>query len=126
MVRNELTHARSPQVVRAFLESAPAWLQVQSPSVSRAIPSLDPGEEQAINLAESIRADAILIDELKGRKAARLAGLRVIGTVGILELAASKDLIDLRQIAGKLLQTAFHIDPSILQAAIDRDAKRRR
>ena len=45
---------------------------------------LDRGEAEVIVLAEEIEADAVLIDDLKGRKTAMLRGLTVIGTIGVL------------------------------------------
>lgn len=45
---------------------------------------LGKGEAETIVLSEELNADAVLIDDLKARKIARLRGLRVIGTIGVL------------------------------------------
>ena len=45
---------------------------------------MDPGETAAILLAESLHADALLIDERRGRGVAAARGLAVLGTLGIL------------------------------------------
>jgi len=42
------------------------------------------GEAETIVLSEELNADAVLIDDLKARKIARLRGLKVIGTIGVL------------------------------------------
>lgn len=53
--------------------------------------SLDLAESEAIALAEEIQADAILIDELAGRRATN-CGLTVVGTLGILLRAKQEGL----------------------------------
>lgn len=45
---------------------------------------LDPGETAAILLAEALSAEALLIDERRGRAVAEERGLAVIGTLGVL------------------------------------------
>jgi predicted nucleic acid-binding protein len=45
---------------------------------------LDRGEAEVIVLAEELKADAVLIDDLKARKTANLRGLTVVGTIGVL------------------------------------------
>lgn len=53
---------------------------------------LDAGEAEALALAQEIQADAVLIDELEGRKVAQQMGIAVIGTVGILLKAKQQGL----------------------------------
>ncbi len=55
------------------------------------------GETAAIALAAALPADLVLMDDRKGVKAARAKGLRVTGTLGILELAARDGLLDFGQ-----------------------------
>ncbi|MCS6918460.1 MAG: DUF3368 domain-containing protein [Fimbriimonadales bacterium] len=55
--------------------------------------SLDLGETQAIGLALELKADILLIDERKGRQAAKSLGLRVAGTLGTLIAAKRRGLI---------------------------------
>lgn len=45
---------------------------------------LDAGEAAALALARALSADLVLVDERKGRTAARSLGLRVRGTLGVL------------------------------------------
>jgi predicted nucleic acid-binding protein len=56
---------------------------------------LDEGEREAIALAEELKADHLLLDEIDARKEAARRKLPFIGTLGILRRAAQLDLIDL-------------------------------
>lgn len=54
---------------------------------------LDPGETEAIALAVEIGADLLLIDERKGRREAKLLGLRTTGLLGVLLEAKKAGLL---------------------------------
>jgi predicted nucleic acid-binding protein len=56
---------------------------------------VDAGELEAICLACEIKAAAVLMDDRAGRSAAVHCGLAVIGTIGLLEQAAARGLLDL-------------------------------
>ena len=86
---------------------------------------LDPGEAFAISLARELRADAVLIDEKKGRSVVESEGLKPLGTVTVLQLAAAKKMIELEPTLRALQQTNFRISPKLVQAIIDADRKRK-
>lgn len=126
-VMEELGHPRTPDLVKAWAASPPDWLRVGVPS--RVVPAaavLDPGEAQAIALAMELGAAALLIDEKRGRRVAKEHGFATVGTITVLELAAGRDLIDLRSAFDRLLQTSFQITRALIDAALERDAARRR
>ena len=54
---------------------------------------LDLGESQAIYLSDNNKADLLLMDELRGREVARLMGIRIMGTIGVLGLAYQETLL---------------------------------
>jgi len=87
------------------------WIEVKATSnmerYSDILQHLDPGEAEAIVLAEELDADFLLIDDLKGRKFAENLGLVVVGSVGILIQAKEKGVIsDVKPYLEKLVSEA--------------------
>ena len=120
---DELQHPDAPGSVRAWAKELPDWVEVRDPGT---VPpsSLHPGETHAIALA--LEQDCpILLDEREARALATLRGLRVLGTVGLLEQAAIQGLIDLPSALEQLRQTNARINPAILQDALARHFARR-
>jgi predicted nucleic acid-binding protein len=108
------------------MQTPPSWLSVDARSLSARSPVLDPGEADAISLALALRADAILIDEHRGRNEARRLGLRPLGVVGVLEQAASRDLVDLAAVLKQLVSTTnFRISNRVVDEVLARDRTRR-
>ncbi len=125
-VMQELFHPHTPESVRSWATSPPEWLLIASPSQGISIAAnLDPGEKDAILLALQLQAQAILIDERKGRQVANSQGLRTLGTITVLELAAEQRLIDLRTALIALRRTSFHVADNLIEAALERDSTRR-
>jgi predicted nucleic acid-binding protein len=123
-VYEELTHAKTPEPVRKWIANRPEWLVVRSVSEVDFI-GLHRGEAQALTLAKTLHADAILIDEHDGRAVAKEHYLRAIGTLGVLIEAADANLIDLPDAVEKLRGTSFRIANSVVQAVLERDQARR-
>ncbi len=95
-VIKELLHPRRPQAVGTWASSPPEWLTVQDPTHTGAW-KLGRGETAAISLALELKADRALIDDRDGSREATRSGLKVVGTLGILEEAAKRGLIDIEQ-----------------------------
>ena len=81
--------------------------------------ALDPGEQAAIALAQTLPADLLIIDERLGRRIAGDRGISIIGTLGILDGAASQGLINLAEAIAQLQQTNFRVSRRIIQALLD-------
>jgi predicted nucleic acid-binding protein len=122
-VRRELTSGKTPQPVKEWLSDPPPWLRVEAVTSSQlalVTDDLDLGEREAIAIAHLLRADLLLIDETSGRAEARRRNLRVTGTLGILRLAAEKELIDVPEVLARLRETTFYVDEDLIRAIFGR------
>ncbi len=121
-VYDELSHPRAPAVVRTWIARVPPWLEIRpNPDPESNIagsPALDEGERAAIALADAIDADLILIDDRDGVAVARAQGFAVTGTLGVLDLAARRGLINLVEAFTRLKATTFHYRQGLLDALL--------
>jgi predicted nucleic acid-binding protein len=124
-VASEIASARRSQQVRAFIAAPPWWLRVLSPLSIATIPGLGAGETAAIALAAEVQAGRLIIDKYRGRKAATERGLNVVGTIGVLELAAELGLIDLKEAFEEVNQSDFWISHKLLDERLARFLRRR-
>jgi predicted nucleic acid-binding protein len=76
---------------------------VQDPTQLDPTLKLGGGETAAIALAEELEADWVLMDERKGSRVAQGRGLRVAGTLTILEEAGAKGLLDFEETRDRLV-----------------------
>jgi predicted nucleic acid-binding protein len=81
---------------------------------------LDPGEREAILLAQGLNADLILLDDMKARSAAKDRGFSITGILGILDQAATMKLIDLPAAIESLQNTSFWASDSLFQRLLDK------
>jgi predicted nucleic acid-binding protein len=117
-VQAELLSPRAPSPVRKWIAAAPVWLEIHDTASMPQTAGLDEGETAAIALAEFLQADVLLIDERVGARVAREKGLRVTGTLGVLDIAAERGLVDFVQAIRKLKRTTFHRPEALLGTLI--------
>jgi predicted nucleic acid-binding protein len=98
---------------------------VQTPKTLDLSMDVDAGELEAICLAREIKAAAVLMDDRAGRSAAIHCGLAVIGTIGLLEQAAARGLLELPDTMERLRRTNARLAPDLIRAALQRDKARK-
>jgi predicted nucleic acid-binding protein len=120
-VQEELADERSPDQIQQWIAQPPDWLDIQSVRLqpNGGLESLDLGEQAAILLVEQLGADSLIVDELVGRQMARSRGLRVIGTLGILEEAGRLGWLDLPIVLDQLQQTTFRVSNVLIQQLLE-------
>jgi predicted nucleic acid-binding protein len=125
LVRNELVHREAPEIVRAWMENPPDWLEVRVAPVTDdpSLQALDDGERAAIALAVMFKADLILMDDRAGVAVARAKGFAVTGTLGLLDLAARRQLLKLDEALARLKATNFRYPLEIMDALLVQAAK---
>ena len=126
-VATELQHPHTPAVVRAWMAVPPPWLDVQDviTAPDMTLTHLDPGEQEAIKLAQTLQADLLLIDEWRGRREALQRSLTVTGVLGVLERAAQQGFLDLPSALTRLLTTTFYAPANLVRDMLARDATRK-
>ena len=102
------------------MNAPPAWLEIHNTRDIPRIAGLDEGEAAAISLALSIHADMLLIDERTGSRVAQTRGLRVTGTLGVLDLAAERGLIDFADAIRALELTSFRRPAALLELLLEK------
>jgi predicted nucleic acid-binding protein len=122
VVADELRHPSAPVAVRDWVNEPPSWVEVR-PAVDcddTDLWPLDDGERSAIALGLSLKADLILIDERRGAAAALRKGFEVTGTLGVLDLAAERGLVDLAAALARLRKTNFRYRQELFDALLNK------
>lgn len=115
-VQAELSNPLAPLPVRRWIANPPIWLEIHAtPDVGQMlVEGLDEGETAAIALAEVLHADLLLIDERAGFRVAKRRGLRVTGTLGVLDLAAERGLLEFAAAIRELERTSFRLPAKLI------------
>jgi predicted nucleic acid-binding protein len=110
-----------PEIDRVLHAS---WLHIHTlsdqPKLGDFPSNIDPGEAEAMRLAEEVKADYLLMDDGPGRAYARSRNLQIVGILGVLSEACDAGLIhSLRPVYEKLVdQLGFHIRRSIIETIL--------
>ena len=90
-------------------------------AVESACSGLGAGERSAIYLASALNADLVLIDEDRARRAGKILGLAVAGSIAVLERGAHlKKVPDLRFVYMDLLDQGIRFHRDLLEQSLAR------
>ena len=124
VVVSELGQPQTPEAVRDWIAACPEWVDVRVPGLRppESMSHLGAGERDAILLARELSADLVLMDDRSGRAAALEQGVETTGTLGVLEAASVRRLLDLPDAISRLRETNFRVDQALIDDLLARDA----
>lgn len=126
-VFDELSASGASGKVRRWIEELPFWIEVKKTVLvpDSSLDILDAGEKEAILLAQEFLADLLLVDDGQARLAATNLGIKITGTLGILDRAARENLINLPETLDALQKTSFHVSDNLIQKLLADDKVRK-
>jgi predicted nucleic acid-binding protein len=117
-VERELTDPHAPSPVQGWMARRPRWLETRDLQTAldlKLADKLGPGEAEAIQLAISIPADFLVIDERPGREIALARDLTVVGVFGILRESYRRGFIgDPLEISAELRLHGFRASRTLV------------
>jgi hypothetical protein len=130
VVQAEMQDPGAPFALQNWIAEPPPWLEIHAvpdsasfapQSVRIDLQRLDPGEQAAILLAQFLKANLLIVDDLAARQTAQQLGINITGMLGILGEAAKRNWINFPEILDRLLQeTNFRASPQLIQDLLDR------
>lgn len=83
---------------------------------------LDYGESEAIVLAKEMNADLLILDEKKARNIAKLSGITVIGTIGVLQKAKDVGIINsMKSCLDGMIQSGIWLDEKLYRFVLEQN-----
>ena len=80
---------------------------------------LDPGETQVLSQALAVQDSGVVLDDLAARRCARVIGLRLTGTVGVVALAKRQGLLTAAApVLDALVEAGLYVAPSLLRGVL--------
>lgn len=125
-VQAELVHQSAPDVVRVWADAPPVWVEIRAATQLVTANDVSPADREAIALARELSAAVLLMDDRHARLCAAALGVVTMGTVGLLEVAAARELVLLPAALETLRGTSCFLTEELIENALDRDAARRR
>jgi len=120
-VREEILAGGKTQIGVQELKQA-IWLrieEIQDPSKVLLLHELDQGEAEVILLAQEKKVTEVILDERLARMQARIAGVQVVGTLGLLLRGKKTGIVrKVRPMIEKILQGGVHIHQNIVEAVL--------
>ena len=124
----ELSDESTARGLRKFLENLPEWLSIYEEPLNAhpEVASLGRGERNAISLMLELNGDLLLCDDSAARKRAIRLGVEVMGTLGLIDEAGFRGLIDFESAIERLVGgTSFHPSVALIEEVRERHRQRK-
>ena len=83
---------------------------------------LDCGESEAIVLAKEMNAELLVLDEKKARRIAKLNGITVIGTIGVLQNAKDMGILNsMKACLDGMIQSGIWLDEKLYRFVLEQN-----
>jgi len=109
-------------VLKELNQKVPVWIEVVEPTtdLQKGLSSyLDKGEATSIALSSEHEKSLLIIDEIKGRKAAKEMGINVTGSLGVFVAAKKKGHIRaVKPLIEKIQKTNFRISEELIERVL--------
>ena len=117
----EMTAPGAPQILRDWLGQNVSRIDVWPVTVEEdlRLHLLDPGEREAIALAEQRPESLLIVDDRQARNEARRRGIAITGLLGVIRDAALRGMLDFETALQKLRATDFRLSPQVESMARD-------
>jgi predicted nucleic acid-binding protein len=116
----------TPEISGEFQKSLPDWIKVKPPGnkkYQKLIENhLDVGEASAIALAMEDKESLIILDDLRARKYAKRLGIKITGTLGVINKAKETGIIEkIKPVIENLIEKDFRVSKNIIQNLLERN-----
>lgn len=114
----------SNTVLNEFNQPIPKWIEVvelKKDGIKELPGFLDAGEASSIALALVYENSLLIVDEIKGRKAAKELGITVTGSLGVLVEAKNRGhLKAVKPVINKIRKTNFHVADALIDRVLEK------
>ena len=111
-------------VLNEYKQPVPDWINIVNlkTDIHKGLSGfLDPGEATSIALASEYEESLLIIDEIKGRKAAKEMEISVTGSLGVLVAAKNKGHIQaVKPLIEKIQKTNFRMSEELIERVLDK------
>lgn len=118
----ELSHPNTPPTVREWVRNPPDWFvrDEASAPLPPGLTHLDAGENAAIALLLARNGEILLTDDKAARLAMTRLQRRAVGTLGIIEAAAWRGLLNFEETLIRLKETNLYVTPALVDSIRER------
>jgi len=118
----------TPEISQEFNKPLPEWIKIESIQDQKYLKFIrtrvDLGEATAIALAAEKDNPLLILDDLKARKLAKQLGMKITGTLGVINKAKELGIIEkVKPLVDQLKETDFRISENVIGNLLKRNGE---